>query len=145
MTDQESASIVFDDQLSEAEDADLEEFSNFADRLYDFEVSKTNEQAEAVDLREGFEVRKSLNALSGRISLIYLPKINLPPSLVEAASKSPDAEQSGLWDTPRLVAGETSQAVMFSQQIPASTRTRPIFNELFTPIRLQDFLCGRHT
>src|SRR5688572_12857026 len=77
MTDEESASIVFDDQLSEAEDADLEEFSNFADRLYDFEVSKTNEQAEAVDLREGFEVRNSLNTLSGR-DIAYLPPQDQP-------------------------------------------------------------------
>lgn len=54
ISDEHAQSIIFKEEMS---DEDMEIDDDDSDRLFAFEVSKTNEQEENVTLRPGFEVR----------------------------------------------------------------------------------------
>jgi hypothetical protein len=81
-----------------------------SDRLYPFEVSKTNEQDDNVNWHAGFEVGSSILARAFT-ALIFIQQLNRPEmrvadSLAGSSGKHPDDLQ------PRLIAGEMRQAYL---------------------------------
>jgi hypothetical protein len=68
LSPEQSASIVWNDEQSIAESADLD-VGDDSDRLFTFEVEETNEQEESAFTRPGFKV-PSHPCRAGRFSLI---------------------------------------------------------------------------
>ncbi|KAG8930696.1 hypothetical protein FRC01_002390, partial [Tulasnella sp. 417] len=118
------AKLVFKD-TDQADDSDQDGFemswndfedANVDDRLFKFEVAKTNEQAEAVKIRPGFTVPHHA---------FCTPTVNIPTS-------TGSTRQESL--IPQFVAGETVQAVATTRFMPGVDHTRKI-NETFSEYR----------
>ncbi|KAJ7087696.1 hypothetical protein C8R43DRAFT_1244821 [Mycena crocata] len=118
ISSEHAQSIVWSD---EAEDAVTSEATNKSRRLYKFKVEKTNEQEETVTVRPGFELKTTL--LAGDRNTVLDAAINIDPADLE----------------PKLVAGETQQALLTTQYFPAGLRNVP-FEDTFNPTRIRQFL-----
>src|ERR1700761_7014145 len=64
-----SQTIVWRDEDEDPDDASVGAENNDSDRLYDFTVTKTNEQEENVVVRQGFTVQCPVTDASLRINL----------------------------------------------------------------------------
>ncbi|KAF7308315.1 VWFA domain-containing protein [Mycena chlorophos] len=107
-------SVVWNDEPEEAGLVDFEDEA--ADRMFAFEVAKTNEQEEDVSVRSGF-------AMS---------------ALIAAASPPPPERELDL--QPFLVAGETAVSILTKTFVAATPVERRIPGEVFSPIKLRNLL-----
>ncbi|KAJ6519114.1 hypothetical protein C8R45DRAFT_851769, partial [Mycena sanguinolenta] len=107
--------IVWND---EAEDIsmDIEEGS---DRLFTFEVAKTNEQEETVSVCPGFTMHASVLSIESPHA-----ECTLDPSEL----------------APMLVYGETAQAIMTKHFVPSKSESRVLRGDTFTTVKLRDFV-----
>jgi hypothetical protein len=107
------------------------------DRLYSFEVFKTNEQDESVNWRVGFEVSRSFrlrhNTTNSR------PQISDPVMHVNSSHGSNSSTFSDDLK-PRLLAGETRQAFITSRLRNERKEHKPL------PRRIHSFssICGSY-
>lgn len=119
------------------EDSMMEFEDDESDRLFTFEVAKTNEQEENVSVRPGFNVcLRKFETLT--YWLISLAQIASREIAVDSAASTPEISQRQLY--PRLVAGETSQAFLSTAYIPPSDQSRLIFDESFNSVQLHSLL-----
>ncbi|KAJ7252459.1 hypothetical protein C8J57DRAFT_1519796 [Mycena rebaudengoi] len=102
--------IVWSDN-AEATATGVEEKPN---RLYRFTVAKTNEQEETVVARPGFKIASPFLSFS-----------NWPD---DSAYE------------PRLLRGETHQAILTTEYVPAGTQTQPLVQEVYNKPQLQKLL-----
>lgn len=91
------------------------------DRMFTFEMPKSHELEEKVELREGFTVRDILPSWN---FLTYCASQTKHSCIKYESSPEPGpiAEEK---PKPSLVVGETRQAVITTKHIPASTSTIP--------------------
>ncbi|KAK7025067.1 VWFA domain-containing protein [Favolaschia claudopus] len=112
-------SIVWND---ESEDAATNENNKKPSRLYKFTVEKTNEQEETVATRPGFE-------------------IELPAFVTANRHDGHDHPIDPVDLQPRLICGETKQAILTTVYTPAGLREIK-FEEECNPVKLRDLLKG---
>ncbi|KAG8215118.1 hypothetical protein J3R82DRAFT_8569 [Butyriboletus roseoflavus] len=103
---------VSDDQLSESDEDDT-------DRLFTFEVAKTNEQEEGVSVRQGFECASDELVITG-----LHPECSIDPEFFK----------------PRLLFGETRQGFMTTQYVPVKRSIKTLNSFKLTAFLLQDAL-----
>ncbi|TDL23180.1 hypothetical protein BD410DRAFT_721351 [Rickenella mellea] len=87
-----------------------------SERLFKFEVSKTNEQEEDVELSPGFKINH--RAIKDTFPVLGVKKAKLKP---------------------RIIGGDTRQAMLFSCHIPAAVDVTKTI-ESYSPIHLRSFL-----
>ncbi|KAG5646404.1 hypothetical protein DXG03_003454 [Asterophora parasitica] len=114
----QSRSIIWKDEKNESTTADFDD--GHMDRLFTFEVAKTNEQEENVTSRPGFNMSS--------------PEIMVDPAM----STFPEVSDSFKL---RLVAGETSQAFLRVAYIPSSVKTSVIDGK-FAHLELTNLLAS---
>lgn len=106
------------------------------DRMYTFEVSKTNEQEENVQMRTGFEV--------GHIpaNLFVLMKVQIPSKAIHPPPTDLPADftlDPSVF-LPRLLVGETNQAFLSVSYTPPSENTRNIVDENHNSLKLKSLV-----
>ena len=106
--------------------------NNESDRLFAFEVAKTNEQEETVTFRPGFQVCRALFHPLVDFNLLQLISRN-----IAIHDTSPE---SSIDLEPRLLLGETIQGFMSSRYQPARRSTEPFKNKPFYPLQLRELL-----
>ncbi|KAF7370364.1 VWFA domain-containing protein [Mycena sanguinolenta] len=107
--------IVWND---DAEDTpmDIEEGS---DRLFTFEVAKTNEQEEAVSAGLGFTM--------------HAPVLSIDPPHAECTLDASELE-------PVLVHGEIAQAILTKHYVPSHSQSRVLRGQIFNPVKLKNLV-----
>ncbi|KAJ7180889.1 hypothetical protein C8R46DRAFT_1070879 [Mycena filopes] len=108
-------SIVWSDDSTDAAGQDKSK----PNRLYKFTVAKTNEQEESVVPYPGF-------------------KINTPVLAVRHDESAHSTKPSDL--KPKLITGETRQALLTTQYVPAGLRWEPLSTETYTATHLRTLL-----
>ncbi|KAF7370371.1 VWFA domain-containing protein [Mycena sanguinolenta] len=106
ISEEHARSIVWND---ESEGAATNEDNNKPSRLYKFTVAKTNEQEEAVTARPGFEITTSILA----------DRHEEPQHCVDPVDLQ-----------PKLISGETKQAILTTVYTPAGLRESPFEDDL---------------
>jgi hypothetical protein len=116
LSPEQSASLVWNEQQSDAEsvDTDVDDY----DRLFAFEVSKTNEQEESAAARLGFQMGFPF------ISHHRTPDCPVDPAIL----------------SPRLLLGETSQGILTTSYIPRRIRSKVFDRESFSETSLKQLL-----
>ena len=137
--------VAKDRELDENGDDDADErFDHLAqdkDRFYSFEVAKTKEREESVNIKPGFTVS---------LILLYLPLLSLSKTCLLQAPLPKNRKRSKVEDVnvdlssvPHgLVLGETVLGYHEVRQSPSS-QTASTLPERFTSVRLKQFLCVR--
>ncbi|KAG0701346.1 hypothetical protein DFH29DRAFT_990130 [Suillus ampliporus] len=111
--------IVWNEQEGEDGVMDLDEDHDESSRMFTFEVSKTNEQEEAVNSRPGFK------ATSNHITM-PLPY--------------PDATVDMELLKPVLLHGETTQGFMTAAFRPGKLNAEPMKQQIVNPVQLRSYL-----
>ncbi|KAG2116835.1 hypothetical protein DEU56DRAFT_984883 [Suillus clintonianus] len=119
ISSEHAQSIVWNDQESEDAVMDPDGDHDESSRLFTFEVSKTNEQEEAVKSRQGF------NATSKHITM---PQPHQDTTV--------DVEQP----KPELMHGETTQGFMTVAFQPGRLNAEPMGNQSITRVQLGSYL-----
>ncbi|KAG2136644.1 hypothetical protein DEU56DRAFT_356200 [Suillus clintonianus] len=119
ISSEHAQSIVWNDQESEDTVMDPDEGHDESSRLFTFEVSKTNEQEEAVKSRPGFK------ATSKHLTM---PK---PHQDVTVGGEPPK---------PELLHGETTQGFMTVTFQPGRLNAEPMGNQSITRLQLGSYL-----
>ncbi|KAJ6534677.1 hypothetical protein DFH09DRAFT_932195, partial [Mycena vulgaris] len=109
--------IVWND---EAEDLPMD-IDEESDRLFTFEVAKTNEQDEDVSVRPGFTVSMHAPLLS--VETLHV-ECTLDPSELQ----------------PTMVHGETLQAILTKRFVPGELVDRAIQGEVYNPVKLRTLI-----
>ncbi|KAJ7195854.1 hypothetical protein C8J57DRAFT_534894 [Mycena rebaudengoi] len=104
---------------TEEEETALMDIDEESDRLFTFEVAKTNEQEEGVAVRPGFILNSSI---------LSVEKLHVE-CLLDAAELQ-----------PTLIRGETAQAILTNHFVPAKFEEREIRDESFYPAKLKSLL-----
>ncbi len=134
MSDEHAKAIVWrrSDLDSDQESDDDEDEGT--DRLFAFEVSKTNEQEEGVTVHQGFEVSNLSVNKSTQIKSFQIcnPLLSLS-KMSNDVSIAPDILR------PRLVRGEIAQGIITAQYV-AERRRVYYETDTFTEFRLKDIL-----
>ncbi|OCH90958.1 hypothetical protein OBBRIDRAFT_792770 [Obba rivulosa] len=120
ISDEDERDVVWKEEIEHAETEDEDEDSDEdSDRLFAFEVFKTNEQEENVVSRTGFS-------------------IEFPTTTPLELDASVEADRGRL--QPRLIPGETAQAILQVSYIPARQQRCPLAGDHMSPIRLKDMI-----
>ncbi|KAJ7246483.1 hypothetical protein C8J57DRAFT_1360578 [Mycena rebaudengoi] len=90
-----------------------------SDRLFTFEVAKTNEQEENVEARPGFTM--------------HTPILAVEPLHVESTLDASELQ-------PTLVHGETLQAILTKHFVPSKSVERRFQNEVHNPLKLKTLI-----
>ncbi|KAH7918945.1 hypothetical protein BV22DRAFT_1041330 [Leucogyrophana mollusca] len=106
-------SIVWNEE--QLDDASLDVDNDETDRLFTFEVAKTNEQEESVTVRQGFQTNSQKIAVTE------------PPS---------DSSIDPALFTPRLLFGETAQGFMTAQFHPARLIAERFVSRSYSPLQI---------
>jgi hypothetical protein len=122
----------FGDGSTDDEDNDDE-----LDRLYTFEVEKTNEQEENVTTRARFTVCH--HQLSSIAAFEHPTQVN--PGSIVINEAAPESSGDHVFLMPRLVAGETMQAFMTTKYIQPSQHIKQILTT-YNSFQLESHLCG---
>ncbi|EJF62764.1 hypothetical protein DICSQDRAFT_57253 [Dichomitus squalens LYAD-421 SS1] len=132
MSDEHANAIIWrgDDPDSDQESLDDED----ADRLFTFEVSKTNEQEEGVTVRPGFEV----SGMGSHQKRIQADSCQLPTPIL-SASNSENASTLSDVLRPRLMRGEMAQGILTAQYVAEQQRVNHL-RESVSEQRLKDLL-----
>ncbi|KAF9064891.1 hypothetical protein BDP27DRAFT_1467712 [Rhodocollybia butyracea] len=109
-----SKAIVWNESSSESCEADVE-MEDESDRLFTFEVTKSNEEEESASTRAG-------------IKLPNLKNNRVPP---------PEHSVDLAMMMPKIIAGETQQGLLTTRFIEPSTHTEHIQNEKYNSARLK--------
>ncbi|KAJ7696453.1 hypothetical protein B0H17DRAFT_399071 [Mycena rosella] len=117
ISEEHAQSIVW---IDDSEDAATNMENNKPSRLYKFKVAKTNEQEEMVTTRPGFTINAPIFTASSDA---------LPDAINPADLK------------PKLVGGETTQALLITDYVPAGLREVP-FQATYNQTRIRDLLNG---
>ncbi|KAJ7289087.1 hypothetical protein C8J57DRAFT_1459186 [Mycena rebaudengoi] len=104
---------------TEEEEPALMDIDEGSDRLFTFQVAKTNEQEEGVTVRPGFILNNSI---------LSVEKLHVE-CLLDAAELQ-----------PTLIRGETAQAILTKHFVPAKFEEREIRDKSFSPVKLKDLL-----
>lgn len=113
-----------------ADDEDTDDDLFSSNRIYEFAVEKTAEQNEDIQMRPGFEVGTYLQCSRLHLNLAQLHHLNLV-----APKDTTDVDTSIL--TPRLVLGETSQALLTAVPLPARRAITKPFSERLNVLALK--------
>ncbi|KAI0052041.1 hypothetical protein FA95DRAFT_1484280 [Auriscalpium vulgare] len=119
VSDEHSRTLVLDESDDDYDSMDIE--NDDSDRLFTFEVSKTNEQEENVTTRPGFKLSPASLAL---------PEVEIP---------SDCAADADIF-VPKLLPGETAQGIMTAKFIKAATSSEPYYKIPFTKTALKALL-----
>ncbi|KAH9047121.1 hypothetical protein EDB84DRAFT_1462824 [Lactarius hengduanensis] len=118
LTPEQSASIVWNEEQSNAESADID-VGDDSDRLFTFEVAETNEQEESAVARPGFQLNSP-----------YISPGETPPDCpVDPATLA-----------PRLLPGETRHAFWTATYVPHQTHAEILDEHTFTQVALKQLL-----
>ncbi|KAJ7117660.1 hypothetical protein C8R44DRAFT_791229 [Mycena epipterygia] len=115
ISSEHARAIVWNDEVEDLP-MDIDEES---DRLFTFEVAKTNEQDENVTVRPGFTM-------------------NTPILSVEKLHVECTLDASEL--QPTLIHGETSQAILTKRFVPGQFVERILRGETYNPVKLKDLI-----
>ncbi|KAF9228234.1 hypothetical protein BS17DRAFT_850512 [Gyrodon lividus] len=118
VSEEHAKSIVWSDPVND--DNNTEDNEDDTDRLFTFEVAKTNEQEEGVSVRPGFKVRH--------------------PSIIIVTEPHPQMEAE--LSKPRLVHGETRQGFMTTRYLPGKRSIKSLNSFNISSFLLQDALHG---
>ncbi|KAH8979281.1 hypothetical protein EDB92DRAFT_1980226 [Lactarius akahatsu] len=121
-----SASIVWHDEDGDANSIDID--AGDSERLFAFEVAKTNEQEESAVSRPGFQVVAGIQNLFMNSSIIVPyeapPDCPIDPSLF----------------APRLLPGETVQGLLTAVYVPPQVKTETWDKRSYSPMALSQLL-----
>jgi hypothetical protein len=120
-----SASIVWSDEESDNESDDID--AGDSDRLFMFEVAKTNEQEESAVSRPGFQVTLILDVLW---SISETSQMN--SHIIMSYEVPPDCLIDPSTFVPLLLPGETVQGLLTAAYLLHQVRTATISHESFT-------------
>ncbi|KAF7370363.1 VWFA domain-containing protein [Mycena sanguinolenta] len=95
---------------------DIEEGS---DRLFTFEVAKTNEQEEAVSVGPGFTM--------------HAPVLSIDPPHAECTLDASELE-------PALIRGEIAQAILTKHYVPSHSQARVLRGQTFNSVKLKNLV-----
>ncbi|KAH9005432.1 hypothetical protein EDB86DRAFT_2825090 [Lactarius hatsudake] len=112
-----SASIVWNDEDGDANSIDID--AGDSERLFAFEVAKTNEQEESAVSRPGFQMNSSII-----VPFEAPPDFPVDPSLF----------------APRLLPGETVQGLLTAVYIPPQVKTDTWDKRAYSPMALSQLL-----
>ncbi|PVF98362.1 hypothetical protein CPB86DRAFT_825740 [Serendipita vermifera] len=127
ISDEDSANLVWKENNTQNldDDEDSETFESY-DRLYAFSVQQTNEEEETAVPKEGFTINHD----------------SIEATLQRPAGFPLDISLDAL--QPRVIAGETAQALLHVEFQPEETKKEPI-NEVLRPMALEEKLSVRHS
>jgi hypothetical protein len=128
-----STSIVWSDDDSDTESVDID--AGDSDRLFTFEVAKTNEQEESAVSRPGFQVTLILDVL-GSISEIS----QMNSQIIMRYEVPPDCPIYPSIFVPRLLPGETVQGLLTAVYVPHQVRTATITHHSYSRAALSHLL-----
>jgi hypothetical protein len=136
MSPAQSQAFIWDHQ-EEEEDSALEYMDvDNEDRLYTFEITKTNEQEETVVSGPGFRVRGIDLRIAPSTNYLSISKIESPLMQVQKGSHDENLVPP---PPPRLMLGECSQGFLSVEALPPRIDRR-VTHEAFRPIRLRELL-----
>ncbi|KIJ12353.1 hypothetical protein PAXINDRAFT_14830 [Paxillus involutus ATCC 200175] len=119
ISEEHAKAIVWSDPVNDDNLTDEDEDEDDTDRLFTFEVAKTNEQEEGVSVRAGFK------CTSDQIII---------------AEPHPDSTMEPEFFKPRLVHGETRQGFMTARYLPGRRSVRGLHAYRMNSFQLQDAL-----
>lgn len=129
-----STSLVWNDEDSDTESVDMD--TGDSDRLFTFEVAKTNEQEENAVARPGFQVL-----------IPFLVEIPLVPDSskmhfrhISPNRVPPDCPVDPVFLVPRLLQGETAQGTLTATYIPRQVHTEIFDRRPFSEMSLKQLL-----
>jgi len=128
-----SASIVWSDENSDTNSVDTD--IGDSDRLFTFEVAKTNEQEESAVLRPGFQVTLTYN-VAFRIS----ETLQMNSRLVVPYEVPPHCPIDPAMFAPRLLSGETVQGLLTAVYLPHQVSTAKINRHSYSRVALSQLL-----
>ncbi|EMD40863.1 hypothetical protein CERSUDRAFT_121499 [Gelatoporia subvermispora B] len=118
ISDEDEGDVVWPEDVEDTE-TEHDDDDEDSDRLFAFEVFKTNEQEENVVARTGFSIRLDVATHSG--------------------GTAPDAVDP-VKIRPRLIAGETVQGILEAEYVPPTERVQPPTDEPMWPARLRTII-----
>ena len=132
-----SASIVWNDEDSELDTNSEDIDAGDSERLFTFEVAKTNEQEESAVSRPGFLVRLTLPFSCLRI---ISDAWQMNSSIVAPYDVPQDCPIDHSRFAPRLLPGETVQGLLTAVYNPPQIRTEIFYKQLCSPMALSEIL-----
>ncbi|KAI0246219.1 hypothetical protein BJV78DRAFT_1286673 [Lactifluus subvellereus] len=117
LSPEHSSSIVWNDEDSDMESVDMD--TGDSDRLFTFEVSKTNEQEESAISRPGFQMHSR-----------FISRYETPP----------DCPVDPAVLAPHLLPGETTQGFFTAAYLPHRTHSEPYERQSFSKMSLKQLL-----
>lgn len=133
MSPDHSASIVWSDEESDTESVDMD--AGDSDRLFTFEVAKTNEQEESAVARPGFQVTPTLDV---PWSISEMSQMN--SRLIVPYEIPPDCPVDPSIFVPRLLPGETVQGLLTAFYIPHQVKIASISHHPFSRVAMSQML-----
>ena len=133
LSPEHSASIIWNDEDSDSEPVDTD--VGDTDRLFTFEVAKTNEQEENAVTSPGFQVpipfvERILDPHSPQMHFRHIPHNTTPTDYpVDPAAL-----------LPRLLPGETAQGFLTGSYTPQKIHTEELRNKSFSELALKQLL-----
>lgn len=134
---EQAHTIVWNDR-DELKDAAMDVDNEDSDRLFTFEVAKTNEQEENVTVRPGFRVRARRHFHLLGVSITFAFQISLPNLGVRSGDMPLDIPAEHF--QPKLLFGETEQGFISMKYIPAFTEEQPLHQKPHTAVHLRSLL-----
>lgn len=108
--------------------------SGDSERLFTFEVAKTNEQEESAVSRVGFQVTPVFVLWS----IADIPQMKLRTIVSNEAP--PDCQFDPSLFVPRLLPGETVQGLLTTSYIPPGVKIETLSQRSYTPVTLSQLL-----
>ena len=136
---EQSASLVWNEQESDTESVDTD-VSDY-DRLFAFEVAKTNEQEESAAARPGFQVLFTavyVLQISSLINKKKLSQMGFP--FISHHKTPPECPVDPSVLSPRLLRGETSQGILTASYIPRRIQSKVFDRQSFSETSLKQLL-----
>lgn len=133
LSPEHSASIIWNDEDSDSEHVDTD--VGDTDRLFTFEVAKTNEQEENAVTSPGFQVLihfvgRSPDPHSSQMHFRHIPQNTTPPDC--------PVDPAALF--PRLLPGETAQGFLTGSYTPQKIHTEDFRNKSFSEVAFKQLL-----
>ncbi|KIK55622.1 hypothetical protein GYMLUDRAFT_76385 [Collybiopsis luxurians FD-317 M1] len=124
VSEEHAKAIVWSESPTDQSEDMIEELDDENDRLFTFEVAKTNEQEESVNVRPG---------------------IKITTSVLETAPLSSECPLSAEELAPKIIPGETSQGILTTRFVPLSIDKEYIRSEMINKFTLKNILLGCDT
>jgi hypothetical protein len=138
ISEEHAKAIVWSDPVNDDNLTDEDEDEDDTDRLFTFEVAKTNEQEEGVSVRAGFKVCHR-STVSLNIHRTYSTSQCTSDQII-IAEPHPDSTMEPEFFKPRLVHGETRQGFMTARYQPGRRSVKSLYAHRMNSFQLQDAL-----